>query len=97
MGDLKIQDHLGGDGYEIKPLREAPKGEGFGEFIKGAVEKVNEMETQADQSVEQLMMGKTGIHETMIALQKADISLRFLLQVRNKAMDAYREIMRMQF
>jgi flagellar hook-basal body complex protein FliE len=41
--------------------------------------------------------GKAGIHETMIALQKADISLRLLLQIRNKAMDAYREVMRMQF
>ena len=55
------------------------------------------MEIEADQSVEQLMKGQVGIHETMIALQKANISLRLLLQVRNKAMDAYREVMRMQF
>ena len=70
---------------------------GFYDFIKGAVKNLNDMEAKADQSVEQLMKGEAGIHETMIALQKADISLRFFLQVRNKAMDAYREIMRMPF
>ena len=97
MSDLRIQRNVGGESYEVKPFRNQQEGDGFGEFIKGAVEKVNNMEARANQSVEKLMMGKTGIHETMIALQKADISLRFLLQVRNKAMDAYREIMRMQF
>jgi flagellar hook-basal body complex protein FliE len=70
---------------------------GFSDVIKQAVNRVNSMGIEADQSVEQLMKGQVGIHETMIALQKADISLRLLLQVRNKAMDAYREVMRMQF
>ena len=71
--------------------------QGFGDVIKEAVKRVNNMSIQADQSVEQLLEGKTGIHDTMIALQKADISFRLLLQVRNKVMDAYREIMRMPF
>ena len=97
MSDLRIENRNLGQGYEIKPVNENKTDEGFGEFIKGAIEKVDNVESKADQSVQELMMGKTGIHETMIALQKADISLRFLLQVRNKAMDAYREIMRMQF
>ncbi len=40
--------------------------------------------------------GKVNLHEMMIAMEKADISLRLLIQVRNKAVDAYQEIMRMQ-
>jgi flagellar hook-basal body complex protein FliE len=70
---------------------------GFSDVVKQAIKKVNDMKVEADHSVEQLAKGQAGIHETMIALQKADISLRLLLQVRNKAMDAYREIMRMGF
>ena len=97
MSDVRIQNRMGGEGYEITHVEGEQKGAGFSEFIEGAVEKVNDMEMEANQSVERLMIGKTGIHETMIALQKADISLRFLLQVRNKAMEAYREIMQMQF
>ena len=70
---------------------------GFGDVIKQAIKRVNNMQIQADQSVEQLLKGETGIHETMIAGQKAGISFRLLLQVRNKVIDAYREVMRMQF
>ena len=69
----------------------------FGDTIKNAIRRVNEMNVQADKSAEQLMQGKTGIHEAMLDLQKADISLRILLQIRNKAMEAYKEIMHMQF
>jgi flagellar hook-basal body complex protein FliE len=97
MSDLTIRHNPRFGGPELKRPTEGKAGKGFGEYIRGAIKSVNDMEMEANRSVEQLMMGRTGIHETMIALQKADISLRFLLQVRNKAMDAYREVMRMQF
>jgi flagellar hook-basal body complex protein FliE len=97
MSDLTIQHTPRFGGHELERPTEGRTGKGFGEYIRGAIQSVNETEMEANRSVEQLMMGQKGIHETMIALQKADISLRFLLQVRNKAMDAYREVMRMQF
>ncbi len=40
--------------------------------------------------------GNVGLHDMMIAMEKADISLRLLVQFRNKAVEAYNEIMRMQ-
>ncbi|HMA67539.1 MAG TPA: flagellar hook-basal body complex protein FliE [Desulfosalsimonadaceae bacterium] len=40
--------------------------------------------------------GPANLHDAMIAMEKADISLRLMVQVRNKAVDAYKEIMRMQ-
>jgi flagellar hook-basal body complex protein FliE len=73
------------------------KSTGFGEVIGSAVKKVNHLENQADQSVVDLLKGKADVHETMIALQKADISMRLMLSVRNKVLEAYREIMHMQF
>jgi flagellar hook-basal body complex protein FliE len=96
MDDLRIQHktHPGIHHVDRKPRTSS---RGFGDVIKQAIKRVSDMEIQADQSVEQLLKGETGIHETMIAGQKADISLRLLLQVRNKVMDAYREVMRMQF
>ena len=60
-----------------------------------AVKRVNDMDIKADQSVEKLAMGQVGIHESMIALEKAGISRKLLIEVRNKAIDSYREIMRM--
>lgn len=96
MSDFAIQ-HKRFPGAHLTNKTTGRNSVGFSDIVEQAVKRVNNMEIKADQSVEQLMKGKVGIHETMIALQKADISLRLLLQVRNKAMDAYREIMRMQF
>jgi flagellar hook-basal body complex protein FliE len=70
---------------------------GFADILMGAVKQVDREEKAADSSIMDMLQGKTEIHETMIALQKADISMRLFLKVRNKMMDAYREIMHMQF
>jgi flagellar hook-basal body complex protein FliE len=96
MGDLKIQHGMQPGLYQ-GDRKTRTSSRGFGDVIKQAIKRVSDMQIRADQSVEQLLKGETGIHETMIASQKADISLRLLLQVRNKVMDAYREVMRMQF
>jgi flagellar hook-basal body complex protein FliE len=69
----------------------------FGKVIKGAVDRVNGLERDANSSIVDLLKGKTDIHETMINLQKVDISMRLLLTIRNKAVEAYKEIMHMQF
>ena len=69
----------------------------FGEVIEKAIDKVNTLEHEANRSIVDLLHGKADIHETMIALQKSDISMRLLLTVRGKVIEAYREIMRMQF
>ena len=69
----------------------------FASIIKGAVDNVDALENSADISIMNLLKGKEEIHETMIALQKADVSMRLILTIRNKAIEAYREIMHMQF
>lgn len=73
------------------------KGNGFGQRLKKAIEEVNDFQQNADSAMEQVVKGSMGIHEGMLAISKADISLRLLLQVRNKVLDAYREISRMGF
>jgi flagellar hook-basal body complex protein FliE len=69
----------------------------FGKVIKGAIEKVDRLEKEADQSVIDLLQGKASIQKTMIALQKADISMQLLLNIRNKVIESYKEIFHMQF
>ena len=96
MDEVRIQGNLQPGLYESEK-KTRTNSQGFGDVIKEAIKRVNDMQIRADQSVEQLLKGETGIHETMIAGQKADISLRVLLQIRNKVMDAYREVMRMPF
>jgi len=75
----------------------APAAEGFGEALKAAVGKVNDAQLAADGAVEKLQTGESrNLHEVMISLEKADISMRLLMQVRNKVIEAYQEVMRMQ-
>ncbi len=72
------------------------EGDSFAKTLTGAIEKVNQMKNEADQSVRGLAEGKNvDIHQTMIAMEKASVSFQLLMQTRNKVIDAYKEIMRM--
>lgn len=74
----------------------APSG-GFGSTIKSALSEVNKLQTDADQLATKLAAGDpVEIHQAMISMQKASTALQFTIQVRNKVIDAYQEIMRMQ-
>lgn len=71
--------------------------DGAGKFFKELVNKVNDMQVQSDQAIQKLATGENrNLHETMIAVEKASISFQFMSQIRNKALDAYQEVMRMQ-
>ncbi len=73
------------------------KGAGFGEVLKDAISTVNELQQQSDQEIQKLMTGESqDLHTTVIAMQKADLSFQMMMQVRNKIVQAYQEIMRMQ-
>ena len=72
-------------------------GNSFGEMLKNLVTDTNQQQQNADQAIQQLHSGgEKNLHEAMISMEKADISMRYMVQVRNKAIDAYQEIMRMQ-
>jgi len=69
----------------------------FSDYLKSALEKTNELLLESDRLAEDFAAGRTdNIHEVLIASEKANIALQFTMQVRNKIMDAYNEIMRMQ-
>jgi flagellar hook-basal body complex protein FliE len=74
-----------------------PSGPSFADSLKQAVNNVNQLQKEADVKMQELATGKSqNIHETMIAAEKADISLRLMMQVRNKVIEAYQEVMKMQ-
>lgn len=69
----------------------------FGEYLNSALMKVTNLENQSDQLKQDFALGKTdNIPEVLIAGEKANVALQFTMQVRNKVLDAYSEIMRMQ-
>lgn len=72
-------------------------GPSFADTLKEAVNNVNQLSLDADKKAQELATGKTDdIAGVMIATEKADVALRAMVQVRNKIIDAYQEIMKMQ-
>jgi flagellar hook-basal body complex protein FliE len=70
-------------------------GVSFAAMLGGAIGKVDALQTRADAESEKLALGGGNLHETALALEKADVGLRVLTKVRNKVVEAYQEIMRM--
>ncbi len=69
----------------------------FGSILKDSIKEISDLQGKADKAIARVELDDSGsIHEAMIALEKADISFRVMLQVRNKIIDAYQEVMRMQ-
>ncbi len=67
----------------------------FAEALGSAIGKVDALQTRADAESEKLALGGGNLHETALALEKADVALRVMTKVRNKVVEAYQEVMRM--
>lgn len=81
----------------IVPVEPAPRqeGAGFASALGTAIESLDQAQLRADGEAALLANGGGNLHETALALEKADISMRVATKVRNKVIDAYQEIMRM--
>jgi len=71
-------------------------GASFGNFLKDAIDQVNNLEKNSSGELEKFLDEKTDLHSVMIALEKADLSFQTMMQVRNKIVSAYQEIMKSQ-
>ncbi len=75
-------------------------GEGKDSFKKtlgGFINEVNDLQSKANESIENFATGKVeNVHEVMIAMSKAEISFKFMMEARNKLIETYKEVMRMQ-
>ncbi|GKW46556.1 flagellar hook-basal body complex protein FliE [Planococcus sp. NCCP-2050] len=73
------------------------KTEGFSEIFKNQLEEVNKLQNTSDKLTNQLVTGEVeDVSQVMVAAQKASLSLQLTVQVRNKVVEAYQEVMRMQ-
>lgn len=81
-----------------KPLQtDGAKDKSFADTLKEAVQEVNTLQKVADTKMQELATGKTtDIPDVLMSAEKADIAMRLMVQVRNKIIDAYQEVMKMQ-
>ena len=91
-----------GELYDTAPIRpektEQARGPDFGDALLGAVDRAAGAESAADEAATRFAAGDPtiGIHEVMIASEKANIAVRYATTLKNKLLDAYRELMNTQ-
>lgn len=81
------------------PTAAAPssKVSGFGDLLSGMVNQANDQQINADTAMEKLVTGEeSNFQDVALSMAKADISFQFVMEIRNRLIDSYQEIMRMQ-
>lgn len=76
------------------PGRETPS---FAETLRQAVEKLNETQHKADRTLAQFLTGEIqDVHQVVLAMEEARLAMQLAVQVRNRIVEAYQELSRMQ-
>ena len=84
----------------IDPKRMGPQkadSPNFGEMLTGFLTDVNHMQNYADQSIQKMVAGEIkDVHQVMLAVGEAKVAFNLMLEIRNKTLEAYNEILRMR-
>lgn len=82
---------------KLKKPSESTDGPNFKDMLTQAINEVDQAHKVSDQQIQGVLSGQVqDVHSALIAMQKADLSFQMMMQVRNKLIDAYHEVMRMQ-
>jgi len=69
----------------------------FQKILKGLIDEVNQLQKDADESIQKLVTGQIdSVHQVMMAVEEANIAFQLMMEIRNKLIDTYQQIMRMQ-
>ncbi len=98
METFRIGEGLEGPkgGFDV-PGTEGPQsvpGDAFGKMVQSLISDANAAQIDAEKKAEGFAKNEVGVVETVLSVSKADTSLRLLLEVRNRALEAYRELTR---
>ena len=84
-------------GTQAAQATQAVQGVGFGDLLNQFVGEVNDKQIASGQAVNDLLAGKDiPLHQAMIAMQEAGVAFQLMVEVRNKLLEGYQELMRMQ-
>ncbi len=96
-GNLNLNKASQAETARVSSPSAVPGDKSFADTLKSAISEVNQMQQISNKKIQELSVGKTdNVADVMITAEKADIAMRVMVQVRNKVIDAYNEIMRMQ-
>ena len=98
LESVKLRDLI--DQTKTKPKSESPQELGqkdFGETISDFVKAVNDSQTESSQAAADIIQGKSeNLHQAMATMEEAKLSFQLMIEIRNRLLESYKEIQRMQ-
>lgn len=98
MSEIRFPTDVGTVRYTPlgRPATPQMEGGGFGETLKAALSDVNDMQLESGAQIQRLLSGENvDLHEVMISSAEAGVAFNLMMEIRNKLVDAYQEIQRM--
>lgn len=95
MSDMKINGFRIDQDISKSKVNGVGSSAGFDEAMKEAVDKISQVQSDAENAVKQLASGGD-VTQAIISMEKADMSFQLMVEVRNRLLNAYDEVMRMQ-
>ena len=96
MSDFKVYNDI----PRMMPTPALPNapatGGSFGNLLKEAIQQVTDVEKSSQGELQKFLSNESDLHSVMISLEKADLSFQAMMQVRNKIVSAYQDIMKAQ-
>lgn len=85
----------GATSFTPKPAESA--GKGFAELLNEKLEEINSLQQESDMMIQKFATGEVeDLHQVMLAVERASLTVQLAVQVRNKVIEAYQEVSRMQ-
>jgi len=92
-GETRTQALRGG----LAPASEGPAQPSFGDLLKNFAGDVNRLQGQAGAAIDTLVSGQAAdVHQVMVAVEEAGIAMDLMLEIRNRVLEGYHELIRMQ-
>ncbi|MCT4782900.1 MULTISPECIES: flagellar hook-basal body complex protein FliE [Exiguobacterium] len=85
---------LGTQATGVNPVKDTPSQ--FGSYLNEAMRSLNDVQQATSAARADLAVGKADLHQVMIQSEESSIAMQLAIEVRNKAVEAYQEMMRMQ-
>ncbi|MCX8044272.1 MAG: flagellar hook-basal body complex protein FliE [Desulfobacterota bacterium] len=81
--------------HHVQADKKSSTGSDFSTMLVDAIKEVNRLQIESNKAIDELTSGtRENIHETMIAIEKASISFQMMMQIRNKIIEAYDQLMK---
>lgn len=97
LSSVNLRDLISSDNIKQKQLQQGSESKDFGDTIADFIQNVNEQSKDAAQKATDVVQGKSqNLHEAMASLEESGLSFKLMIEIRNKLLESYKEIQRMQ-